>query len=167
MKVLARRRRYWGTVGLALLFALGAYAEEPPTRAAPAPVVPLDQLMKLPSSAPTDAQIARKGGDTKPEWQARFRSARKDVAEADRELQEVREELEELAGEGSSWKMSAPGMGSVEAPTDTPMDYQLSRRLKSKRAESKRTRQALHELEVEANLAGVPEEWRHSEPESR
>jgi hypothetical protein len=123
--------------------------------------------MKLPPAAPTDAQIARKGGDTKPEWQARFRSAREAVAEADRELEEVRDELEELAGDGSSWKMSAPGIGSVEDPTNAPMNYQLNRRLKTKREESLRTRQALRDLEVEANLAGLPEEWRHTEPESR
>ena len=167
MKVSASWWRLWGAVGMGLVFALGASAEDPPIRDTPPMVIPLDQLLKLPASAPTDAQIARKGGDTKPKWQARFRSAHKDVAEADRELQEVRDELEELAADGSAWKMSAPGIGSVEDPTNTPMNYQLSRRLKTKREESLRTRQALRDLEVEANLAGVPEEWRHTEPENR
>jgi len=148
-----------------LLAAWGAAAEEqtaPP--AAEPPVLSLEQLMKLPSSAPVEASIERRGGSTKPEWQARFRSVREDMAEADSALEEVRAQLEEEVGEGGSWKMSAPGMGSAQDPTNTPSNYRLSQDLKRKREESERARQALRDLEVEANLAGVPESWRKDSP---
>jgi hypothetical protein len=141
----------------ALLLVSGAAAEEPQ-----APVVPLDQLLKLPSSAPVEASIERRGGNTKSEWQARFRSAREDVSKADAELEQVRADLEKVAGRESSWTMSAPGLGAAKDPTDTPLDYRLSQDLKKTREEAARARQALQDLEVEANLAGVPESWRKS-----
>jgi len=159
-RTLWRATAFW--LGAVIFFALCASAQDDVPAQASAPVVPLDDLLKLPPSAPTDAEIERKGGDTKPQWQARFRSARKGVTAADEELQEVRDELEELSGESGSWKMSAPGLGSVEDPTDAPSNYRLSRALKSKREEASRARQALRDLEVEANLAGVPESWRRS-----
>lgn len=151
------------TLGL-LLAAWGASAEEQASPPASEPVLSLEQLMKLPSSAPVEASIERRGGSTKAEWQARFRSVRKDMAEADSELEAVRDQLEEEVGEGGSWKMSAPGLGSAQDPTDAPSNYRLSQELKRKREESQRARQALLDLEVEANLAGVPEDWRKDTP---
>ena len=142
-----------------LLAAWGASAEEEaPPQEAP-PVLSLEQLMKLPSSAPVEASIERHGGSTKAEWQVRFRSVREDMADADSALAAVRAELEEEMGEGGSWKMSAPGIGAAQDPTDAPSNYRLSQDLRRKREEAERTRQALLDLEVEANLAGVPESW--------
>jgi hypothetical protein len=55
--------------------------------------------------------------------------------------------------------MSAPGLGAATA-NENPTDYRLSQELKRGREEVDRAERALHELEVEANLAGVPEAWR-------
>lgn len=150
---------------LLLGLAIGAAGQDQESPAPP--VVPLDQLLKLPSSAPVEASIERRGGDTKAEWQARFRAAHKDVSEADSALQEVRDKLEEAAGDESAWTMSAPGLGGAQDPTNAPLDYRLSQDMKRKREESARAHQALRDLEVEANLAGVPDGWRTDEPEKR
>ena len=48
-------------------------------------------------------------------------------------------------------------MGNV---TDSPVDYQLREEVRRREAEVTRLETELRELEVEANLAGVPEEWR-------
>jgi hypothetical protein len=156
------------TGALGLLAAPGAAAQEQEEETPP--VVPLDQLLRLPTSAPVSASIEKRGGSTKAEWEARFRKARKELESAEAALAETRKELEELAGEsGGQWKMSAPGLGGGGAtdPTDTPLDYRLSQDLRRQREEVERTRQQLHELTTEADLAGVPEDWRHAEEPAR
>ncbi len=160
----AARRLTGALAALALLLSGPALAEE----AAPREVVPLDQLLQLPTSAGATASIEKRGGDTKPEWQARFRTARADLREAEEALAATRLELEEVAGEGGQWQMTAPGLGSsaTKASTDAPLDYQLSQALRRQREEVERTRHALLELETEANLAGVPAEWRALEDTS-
>jgi hypothetical protein len=127
--------------------------------------VPLDRLLQLPSSLPVEGRVEKRGGNTKRQWQERFQKADDDLQAAQRALEESRAELEELAS-GESWTMSAPGLGAATAPTDSPLDYRLSQELKRQREELERAERQLQELEVEANLAGVPEEWRHPDAAS-
>lgn len=151
-----------GRVGAALLGAVvaaglpAAGADEP----AP-PHVPLDRLLELPSSAPVDAQVEKRGGSTRAQWQARFERAREEQEAAQRALEEVRAQLEKASG-GEAWKMTAPGLGATAA-SETPLDFKLSQDLKRCREEVERTERQLQDLTVEANLAGVPERWRQPE----
>ena len=131
--------------------AAGADEPDPPS-------VPLDRLLKLPSSAPVQARVEKRGGSTRGEWQARFEKAREEREAAHLALEDVRAELEEAAG-GEAWTMTAPGLGAAAVP-ETPRDFKLSQDLKRCREELERTERQLQDLAVEANLAGVPERWR-------
>jgi hypothetical protein len=144
-----------GALLAAGLPAAGADEPEPPS-------VPLDRLLKLPSSAPVQAQVEKRGGSTRGQWQARFAKAREELESARLALEEVRAELEEAAG-GEAWTMTAPGLGTT-ASLDTPRDYRLSQELKRCREELERSERQLQDLDVEANLAGVPEHWRQPDP---
>ena len=84
-----------------------------------------------------------------------------------KERDETRDELQEVASGESSWKMSAPGLGNASVSSDAPLDYKLSQTLKRQRAELERAHRRLQDLEVEANLAGVPETWRRPPAASR
>ena len=129
---------------------------------APAPVVELDQLLKLPSSLELEPQV--RGGATKAEWRSRFQSAREDLAAARAALARTQEKLEEVAGDSSAWKMGAPGLGGGQpSGSQGPLDYAISTEMKRNREELQRSERRLSELEVEANLAGVPDAWRQSE----
>jgi hypothetical protein len=122
------------------------------------PVVPLDRLLQLPPSAPVQGEIEKHGGSSRGEWLARFQEARSELEDARLTLEEAREALEEEAG-GESWQMGAPGLGNP-SPTDTPVDYKRSQDMKRRREDVQRAERRLRDLEVEANLAGVPEDWR-------
>ena len=141
---------------LALAPAAGALATEPE---APSPV-PLDRLLTIPSEVPVEGRIERRGGSTRPQWQGRFERAHAELEAAEKAVLKSREEIGEIAADGS-WKMSAPGLGAAAAANpDTPMDYRLTQELRRNREELARAERQLQELEVEANLAGVPDAWR-------
>ena len=144
-----------GALVAAGLPAAGADEPDPPS-------VPLDRLLKLPSSAPVQARVEKRGGSTRGQWQARFEKAREERETARLALGEVRAELEKTAG-GEAWKMTAPGLGGAASQSETPLDFKLSQDLKRSREELERTERQLQDLEVEANLAGVPENWRQPE----
>jgi len=129
---------------------------------AAAPAVPLEQLLKVPHTAPAveSATVDRKGGRTRTGWQARYRSAQLRLERAESDLAATRAKLDEVSGGSSQWKMSAPGLGNAEAPLDSPLDYKLSQNLKRQREELQGAQRSLQDLDVEANLAGVPQSWR-------
>jgi hypothetical protein len=66
--------------------------------------------------------------------------------------------MEALAGEKAGWQMSAPGVQAMN-PEDSPVSYELRQELRRQREEIERFERRLRELEVEAKLAGVPDEW--------
>ncbi len=133
-------------------------------------VVPLNDLLKLPTTLIVPGHLERHGGATKVEWQARFVTAREDIAKAKKNLAKARKVLEKKVGEGGAWRMSAPGIGDSN-PQDrdpqinpnAPADYKLSQQVRREREEVNRSGRYLQDLEVEANLAGVPEGWRYVE----
>ena len=53
--------------------------------------------------------------------------------------------------------LAPPGAGDV---SDAPLDYRLRNKIRQHKAEVDRLEKRLQDLEVEANLAGVPEDWR-------
>jgi hypothetical protein len=126
------------------------------------PPVSLDRLLKLPDSV--DYDLETRGGSTSEEWRSRFRAARRDVQVAREELVQMTQELDETSSSSSAWKVSPPGLGGLQAPDpDTPGNYQASMGLKRAKAELARAGAALRDLEIEANLAGVPDSWRRDE----
>jgi len=154
-----RLGRGLAAVALAACFwsvaAVGADDETSP------PVVELDQLLKLPSSLELEPEV--RGGATRAEWRSRFQTAREELAAARAALARTQAKLEDVAGESSAWKMGAPGLGTPQGGSQGPLDYAISTEMKRNREELQRSERRLSELEVEANLAGVPDSWRQIE----
>ncbi|MFQ5418195.1 MAG: hypothetical protein ACE5FL_14295, partial [Myxococcota bacterium] len=104
---------------------------------ASAPIVSLDQLLKLPDSLVVEPVV--RGGATRAEWRSRFEAARRDRDEARAALARTQAKLEGLAGESSAWKMGIPGLGNVESGSNEgPLDYAISTEMKRNRAEVER-----------------------------
>jgi hypothetical protein len=146
-----------------LLVALPASSQSP-DRAGPGtdegdpPRVELDQLLKLPSTL--DYSVERRGGLTEGEWRSRFRELRT-ALEAEKEgLEQAEEDLDRVAGTSDAWSVAPPMPGMSEAAADAPLDYRIRQTINRHRQEIDRLERKLRELEVEANLAVVPEDWR-------
>ena len=158
-----RIRRGAALIGglLAAVMAPSALAQELDPSA-----VPLDKLLEIPRSVQIQSGLVRRGGSTRPEWQLRFDRARDEYERAKLALEEVRAELEELST-GEAWKMSPPGLGGLgggsQAPSESSLDYKLAQQLRRQRDEVALTERRLKDVEIEANLAGVPEDWRTSD----
>jgi len=155
-------RRFVPVLGAAALVA-GVAAAEPDTGGS----VPLQQLLKLPAGAASGVSLGKRGGHTRSEWEELFRKARQDHEKAEASLVATRTALEKKAAtEGGQWRVSAPGFGTAASAegADTPLDYHLTQELRRNREEVARSERKIQDLEVEANLAGVPPDWR-GEPE--
>jgi hypothetical protein len=63
-----------------------------------------------------------------------------------------------LVGKTSNWKVGAPGVQAA-ASDNSPVNYGLRQEIKQNREDVARAERKLRELIVEANLAGVPENW--------
>jgi hypothetical protein len=160
--------RRWGARGLRLARALvacawaGAGAAEPapeaeesePARSAPQ--VDLEELLKLPGDVRYD--VEKRGGATQGEWRTRFQKVRSDLDAERAALARAQHELEKVAGSSDSWTLAPPGVSANRS--EAPLDYRLRTEIRQHRAEIERLEKQLRDLEVEANLAGVPEEWR-------
>lgn len=157
---------------LALLVCTAAAADPPPSAdaqgtsgasgsGAAKPPVALDALLRLPpGSAP--AEQPRAGGATRQDWQDRFAAARADVEAARQAIDKAQQELGQMAESSDPWTMSAPG---APAGSETsPLSYRLRQELRRQRDELASAERRLTELEVEANLAGVPEAWTQPDP---
>lgn len=162
-----RRKRGRGKalrIAAAAALCVGLFGVAPPVRAqseAPAPVVDLDKLRQLPTSL--DLEPAARGSATKAEWRERFDTARSELAAAQAALAKSKAKIAELPGTGSAWQLAAPGIGGSDpgqGTRDAPLDYSLSAELRRNREELDRCERRLTELEIEANLAGVPQDWR-------
>ena len=155
------RRLLLLTAGLATSLAAGARSEEarpatPDPAAAPRerPAPSLDQLMKLPSGV--DYGVDRRAGLTRGEWRSRFLRLDAALAEEKQGLEAAQAELDRIAGSADQWLFGPPGTTS----TDAPLDYRLRQEISRRKEEIERLERARKELLVEANLAGVPAEWR-------
>jgi len=129
---------------------------------APAAEVSLEKLLTLPESvSSTPSAQSRRGGKTRAEWLTRFEEARAELAKAKQGLEDSRKELGDVASD-QAWSMSAPGLPVQAAPSETSIDFRLRQQIRTQREDLERAEHQLDELAVEANLAGVPEEWRES-----
>ena len=146
-----------------LLVAAGegraAWGEEA-TRAEPAPAqeqpAELDRLLKLPAGQ--SYGVDRRGGLSRGEWRTRFVEVQDALANERKGLEEAEAKLDETATRASNWQM-APVPGMQPSP-DAPLDYQLRVAIRRHKSEIERLEHKLKQLEIEANLAGVPPEWR-------
>jgi hypothetical protein len=144
--------------GLALLGALLGFALAAVPAAAEGtepPPVELDRLLKLPDNMEFD--VERRGGATRSEWRTRFEDSRLAVRMAQEDLAKSQQELEEAMAGSPSWSLAPPGMPAGGAEGGS---YQLKQEVRRSREELERATRRLQDLIVEANLAGVPEEWR-------
>jgi len=154
-------------IGLALASGSAGQSEEPraaapseapapaPGDAAPATGVALDQLLTLPSNR--TYSVERKGGLTRSEWRSRYGEVRGDLQKERDALEETQGKLEDAGG--GQWSVN-PIPGSDTDTSRSPIDFQLRTQLRKQREEIDRLERKVRQLDIEANLAGVPEEWR-------
>ena len=127
-----------------------------PKRDAEAPVA-LDRLLKLPSSYTTVGP--RLGGIERGEWRARFIEARGEVAAKNAELDRLQKKLAGLASSGGQWQAGAPGLSNPDSQHQT-LSYKLRQDLRGARSAIADAERGLLELGIQADLAGVPPDWR-------
>lgn len=114
--------------------------------------------MKLPSNLEFGA--GERGGMTPGEWRARYRDLRA-ALEFEREgLKAAQAELSKIASTSEAWTLAAPIPGGTGAAADAPLDYQLRQEIHRRKGEIEHLEHALRDLDVRADLAGVPAEWR-------
>jgi hypothetical protein len=144
-------------LGAALaLLAAAAWGEEPIAERPGGEPAGLERLLKLPESR--SYEVDRRGGLSRGEWRTRFLELRTSLDGERKALAAAQARLDEAAVSASNWQMAPiPGM---EASPDAPLDYQLRLEIRRRKSEIERLEKKLRELEIEANLAGVPEEWR-------
>jgi hypothetical protein len=144
-------------LALAVGYAFAAAGEEPEAKAAPPPAVDMDRLLKLPPTV----EIPREqiGSATKSQWRARFVSARAEHEAALAALEAAQKKLGTVAEETDSWQIAPPGSGAKGA-SEAPVDYQLKQEMRRQREDLTRSEKNLRELTIEADLAGVPADWR-------
>ena len=155
-------RSRFASLAVVALLATAAHADPTSeTAAAPKPGTPdvgLDSLLRLPPTL-SPATEPRAGGATKQEWQQRFATARGDVETARQAIDKAQDELGKMARGTDNWQMAAPGAQAGTQTETSPMSYKLRQELRNQREELAAAERRLTDLEVEANLAGVPEEW--------
>ena len=142
--------------------ASGAEAQAPkgedPPDGTGRPPVSLDRLLELPSGL--DYGVEERGGRTPGEWRSEFRTLRARLAYEERQLEAAQAELQKIAGSSSSWSVGPPIPGATAANSEAPLDYRLRQEINRHKGEIEALERALRALEVEANLAGVPAQWR-------
>jgi len=118
--------------------------------------VRLDRLMKLPGNV--DYDVERRGGATRTEWRSRFNEARSAAATAKKDLDAAMAKLEKAAAGSDSWRFVPPG-GDVTA--ENQENIRLRMDVNKKREAHDYAEKRLKDLEIEANLASVPADWRN------
>jgi hypothetical protein len=159
-------RAWIGSLALGLMLdgaaALAEGKAEPPPPSPSAsesqvpakPEIALDQLLTLPQDR--TYAVERKGGFTRGEWRTRYGEVRADLEKERAALEATQVKLEDAGG--GQWSVS-PIPGADTDPSQSPVDFQLRTELRKHREEIERLERKLRQLDIEANLAGVPEEW--------
>lgn len=120
----------------------------------------LDDLLRLPSGFEAKEPGRPVAGASEEEWRRRFARAEKAIGEAQATLAETKRELDGLAGTGGSSQWSVAPPGASEQQSTSPLSFKLRQELARNREALDEAQRALRELRIEADLAGVPAEWR-------
>jgi hypothetical protein len=142
------------TVRLGVALAAGVVGLGAPAAAQPG----LDKLLKIPDT--TEYSTDLRGGAPRAGWRQRFHEARTAVDAAEKALAASQSKLATAAAEKSEWQFSPPGLPSAQPSEDSSSNFQLREQVRRQRGEVDRAHARLRELEVQANLAGVPADWR-------
>jgi hypothetical protein len=101
--------------------------------------------------------VERRGGKDRKTWASEFADARGEIVALETRIAGAQERIREIAP--GNWSYSPTGGG---APMD-PEVLRLRAELRRDRQSLEAARQRLRDLDVEASLAGVPDEWKDSE----
>ena len=121
------------------------------------PAVPLQNLLQLPSRS--SYGIERRGGLTQGEWKASFEEVEELLAAEQSALAEAEQRIAEAAGESAPWQVAPPVPGAQNSEENT-LDFKTRQEIRRRRAEIERLEERLQKLEIQADLANVPESWR-------
>jgi len=130
----------------------GEPAPAPDLDPTPPKSLDLDRLLRPPAVGmqPTGRSF---GGRDQKAWKEEFRKARQEVSDLEGKVEAGQQHLRSAAA--GDWNYSPAG-GEVTDPEVLKLRAQLRRDRQSLEA----SRQRLRDLDVEASLAGVPEDWR-------
>lgn len=123
----------------------------------------LDSLLQLPRGYQGRSHAESVAGASEKEWRRRFVAERAALSDARERLDATKRELDAtaLSGGGAQWNIAPPGGGGGGAGQSTsPLSFKLRQALKANRLELDAAERSMRELEIEANLAGVPKTWR-------
>ncbi len=134
----------------------GDSAGATPAPEAPGASVGLDQLLTLPTGR--QYSVERKGGLTRGEWRARYAEVRGELAKEHAALDAAESKLD--GATGGQWKVNPIPGADTSQSQDAPVDFSLRSELRRHRDEVERLERKLRQLDIEANLAAVPPEWR-------
>ena len=137
--------------------AFVASAEDAVVEPAPdaVPQVALDDLLSLPSGYQAD--LERRAGATQAEWRDRFAESRNKLEDAKQRLADAEEELDQVSETSSAWQVAAPGS---REPQTSPLSLRLRDEVRGQRRAIDLAERELRALDVEADLASVPQAWR-------
>jgi hypothetical protein len=146
--------RRWALVAL---LALGAGEPEPQGdsggEATPSPGPSLERFLRVPARDASPPSELRGGRDRRA-WFDAFGKAEAEVSELEQRIAETQQVLRSRSV--GDWGYTPQG---ASTPTD-PEVLKLRADLRRDRQSLEAARARLRDLEVEASLAGVPEDWR-------
>lgn len=123
----------------------------------------LDALLQLPDRYRDLGTGARSvAGASEDEWRRRFGRAKTELLESRAGLEQTKRELDSMAegGGASQWSVAPPGGSGSGGPSTSPLSFKLRQELKRNRERLEEADRRLRELEIQADLAGVPPDWR-------
>jgi hypothetical protein len=128
----------------------------------------IDALLKLPSGYGSSSTAQSVAGADESEWRRRFRESLSAIEKARGGLAKAKAELDGAAENsgGTQWNVAPPGGGGSPTQGTSPLSFKLRQELKTQRRDLDEAERRFRELEIEANLAGVPKAWRGAPPAS-
>ena len=128
----------------------------------PRSMTPSSGSAPAPAAAPTEELH---GGRNREAWAKAFIDARAEVREIETRLEKSRKKVREASSSSGAYQYSP--IGGTESTSTDPEVLKARAQAGRDKKELEAAQTRLRDLQVEASLAGVPEEWIPSEPESR
>ncbi len=119
------------------------------------PSIGLDSLLRPRGPARAPVKPAEPGGRDREDWENAFSEVRAEIRLLEAQLEEARGEVRERSQ--GAYQYSPIG-GTSDTPSD-PEILKLRAQLKRDKKALEAAQSRLRELQVEASLSGVPDEW--------